>query len=482
MARPTRLEFSAGTSKKFWQAATDGPTLTVTYGRIGTAGQTQVRTLATPAAARQEAAKLIAGKLEKGYTAATTTKTASPAKRAASTPPGSRPLVITKDRHGDLGAVWQDGKDLWFARVFSGQAGDELLRSGGTLADAIATEDGAGVERWRFASQAEAGRAAKWVVAHATANKLANDASADIRRWTRRVRDEQARIARLEVGNGPVTLTRDTTHPWFHARPPATSFESKRTMVPVFSLIGPLDPRLGARTGIYASVCPQALLDPYMNHVWEVVVQDPAKPSTVDAYFESARGFWTIHLSLQIDTVDESTRWAVVEHSGDRGSPGWLRTQHLKSRAEAEKLLRERSRELTNRYKRVAQLGPYHAKLLAEITRHHRVPGQKPATIKLRPAHAAMVQSVDAPYATPSGNVITRDKVVGLGGVPRFCQEDWDFLPHNPCGKGKLLTIATIERACGPQWSNVLNDGDAGTFNVYAAPGEPFGTVSFSCG
>lgn len=484
MAAPTRLEFSSGASRKFWQVAVAGPVLTVTYGRLGSDGQTQVRNLASAAAARQEAAKLIAGKRAKGYAPAgapskVAAKKASTTRRPASAP-GLQPALIVKERDGDLGAVWQDGKDLWFARVFAGEAGDELLSAGGTLAEAVAVEDGGAVERWRFATPAEATRAAKWIAGHAAVGKLRRDCSADIARWSRRVKDERPCTPRLEVGDGPITLTRDAQHPWFHLRPPAASFLSKRSMVPVFSLIGPIDARFGARTGFYVSVCPQATSDPYFEHVWEVVVQDPSKHSAIDHYFESSRGFWTIHLSLQIEPIGEVARWAVVEHSGDRGSSGWVRTEHCKTRAEAEALIRERVRGLGERYQRVPQLGSYHAKVLADITRFHRLPRQRPAAVKLRHAHGPMVQSVDASYSTPSNNVLTR-KVVWLGGTPRFCQEDWDYEPHNPCGKGNLLAIASVGRGEGPQWSNVLNDGDAGTINFYAAPGEPFGTVSFSC-
>jgi hypothetical protein len=57
----------------------------------------------------------------------------------------------------------------------------------------------------------------------------------------------------------------------------------------------------------------------------------------------------------------------------------------------------------------------------------------------------------------------------------------WDFVPPNPWGWGPLLAIASIGQGDSPAWSDVLNDGDAGTINIYAAPREPFGTVSFSC-
>jgi len=62
-----RFELVEGASSKFWEVKTDGPTVTVRYGRIGSAGSTQTRTLASNEAARTEAAQLIKEKLKKGY-------------------------------------------------------------------------------------------------------------------------------------------------------------------------------------------------------------------------------------------------------------------------------------------------------------------------------------------------------------------------------------------------------------------------------
>ena len=61
------LEFEEGTSNKFWRARVEGKTLYVNYGKIGSAGQTQVKDLADPAAAKREYDKLVAEKRKKGY-------------------------------------------------------------------------------------------------------------------------------------------------------------------------------------------------------------------------------------------------------------------------------------------------------------------------------------------------------------------------------------------------------------------------------
>jgi predicted DNA-binding WGR domain protein len=62
------LEFEDGNSSKFWRARVEGKTLYVNYGKIGSNGQTQVKDLADPAAAKREYDKLVAEKRKKGYT------------------------------------------------------------------------------------------------------------------------------------------------------------------------------------------------------------------------------------------------------------------------------------------------------------------------------------------------------------------------------------------------------------------------------
>ncbi|MEV0901331.1 DUF4132 domain-containing protein [Actinoplanes sp. NPDC049802] len=61
------FEFVAGTSAKFWEIERDGCDVTVRFGRVGTAGQTSVKTLADEPAAVAHETKLINEKLRKGY-------------------------------------------------------------------------------------------------------------------------------------------------------------------------------------------------------------------------------------------------------------------------------------------------------------------------------------------------------------------------------------------------------------------------------
>jgi predicted DNA-binding WGR domain protein len=61
------LEFEEGTSSKFWRARVEGGTLYVNYGKIGSAGQTQVKDFGTADAANKEYDKLVREKRKKGY-------------------------------------------------------------------------------------------------------------------------------------------------------------------------------------------------------------------------------------------------------------------------------------------------------------------------------------------------------------------------------------------------------------------------------
>ena len=62
-----RFEFVRGTSSKFWDVSVANCTVTICFGRIGTAGQSQTKDFASPAAAQQHADKMIAEKIRKGY-------------------------------------------------------------------------------------------------------------------------------------------------------------------------------------------------------------------------------------------------------------------------------------------------------------------------------------------------------------------------------------------------------------------------------
>ncbi|MGC4121748.1 MAG: WGR domain-containing protein [Myxococcales bacterium] len=62
-----RYEFSEGTSNKFWEIELKDTSFTTTYGKIGAAGQTTLKSYGDAATAKKEYDKLIAEKTKKGY-------------------------------------------------------------------------------------------------------------------------------------------------------------------------------------------------------------------------------------------------------------------------------------------------------------------------------------------------------------------------------------------------------------------------------
>jgi uncharacterized protein (TIGR02996 family) len=79
--------FDDGKSHKFWNIELTGTSFTVTYGKVGTKGQTQTKSFPDAARAQKEHDKLVAEKLKKGYSETTsgagsgtaTTTTSAPA-------------------------------------------------------------------------------------------------------------------------------------------------------------------------------------------------------------------------------------------------------------------------------------------------------------------------------------------------------------------------------------------------------------------
>jgi predicted DNA-binding WGR domain protein len=62
-----RFEFVGGNSSKFWTISQSGRDVTVSFGRIGTDGQCQTKTLDSEEAASSHVEQMIASKLKKGY-------------------------------------------------------------------------------------------------------------------------------------------------------------------------------------------------------------------------------------------------------------------------------------------------------------------------------------------------------------------------------------------------------------------------------
>ena len=62
-----RYEFAEGTSNKFWEITLSGKSFTTTFGKLGTSGQTSIKTFGSDAEAKKEHDKIVAEKVKKGY-------------------------------------------------------------------------------------------------------------------------------------------------------------------------------------------------------------------------------------------------------------------------------------------------------------------------------------------------------------------------------------------------------------------------------
>src|SRR5438045_2148917 len=111
-----RFEYIGGGSEKFWEIDSAGASVTVHFGRIGTAGQTQVKDLGSDHAAGAHVAKLIAEKVKKGY--AENDSTPAPARPAQapetvdSTPAPARPAQAPDTVASDEG-TWTVPPSWW---------------------------------------------------------------------------------------------------------------------------------------------------------------------------------------------------------------------------------------------------------------------------------------------------------------------------------------------------------------------------------
>ena len=66
-SRPRRFEFRGGTSSKFWEICVSGIDVTVRFGRIGSQGQTNVKSFSNKADVAKHAEHVVRAKLAKGY-------------------------------------------------------------------------------------------------------------------------------------------------------------------------------------------------------------------------------------------------------------------------------------------------------------------------------------------------------------------------------------------------------------------------------
>ena len=123
------LTFKRGKHDKFWSIQTDGSTVRVHFGRSGTQGQTQIRTLASPDDATREMRRLVAQKLNKGYVVGKAPRAnapRNPSKRSTKQPVSSKkPKKQPKPK-----IAAQAGSTNWTGAPLSKALVKQLMRVG----------------------------------------------------------------------------------------------------------------------------------------------------------------------------------------------------------------------------------------------------------------------------------------------------------------------------------------------------------------
>ncbi|MFT3713672.1 MAG: WGR domain-containing protein [Archangium sp.] len=111
--------FQEGNSSKFWEVTLAGTQLTIRFGRIGAAGQTQLKSFSSPTAASATAEALIRSKVKKGYLEGGSAKPApaaatTPKKASSKAPPRPELLLkaLQKDDAAKVKALVEAGVDL----------------------------------------------------------------------------------------------------------------------------------------------------------------------------------------------------------------------------------------------------------------------------------------------------------------------------------------------------------------------------------
>jgi hypothetical protein len=254
-----------------------------------------------------------------------------------------------------------------------------------------------------------------------------------------------------------------------------------RVMVPTWSLVGPIDPRLGKRTHVLVSFCPGGLDSPYCEAAIEVVVQSSssdAKPRA-EHYFMSGDGeYYVVATSRQWNPIGSTAMYVLTEHYGNKGTPGTHRSRSFDKKKALDDALKEL--DLGGGFQPVkpSKLGKWYDGVLDEMHAFHRHPDAKPKTIKLAPAIPAMDLST-TPYGWSRALFEENDCV---GGNPAYTQSSADRV--FPCPDCKTGMLFLFQAGSGtPWWSEMINDGDAGSFQFFACPKcrGPFGFALFEC-
>jgi predicted DNA-binding WGR domain protein len=108
-----RLEFKDSRSYKFWEIVVEGSSYTVRYGKVGSDGQVQTKTFASPDKAAADADKKLRAKVSKGYKEV---GSSAPAAKPANASTGEADWSVRADELQAAGDPWGQRIALWIAR------------------------------------------------------------------------------------------------------------------------------------------------------------------------------------------------------------------------------------------------------------------------------------------------------------------------------------------------------------------------------
>jgi uncharacterized protein (TIGR02996 family) len=204
-----RYEFAEGGSNKFWEITLTGKSFTTTYGKIGTTGQTTIKSFGSDAEARKEADKITAEKVKKGYALAAgtpaagvkaapaakaaaapapakpapaPTKAAAPAPAAAPSKPGARYFEFSEGTSNKFWEVSLDGNSVRTRYGKIGTPGQQTIKDFSSKGDAQKELDKLVAEKTKKGyAETAAGGAAKAESAPRTSARSDGQATADAR-------------------------------------------------------------------------------------------------------------------------------------------------------------------------------------------------------------------------------------------------------------------------------------------------------------
>lgn len=340
------FELSDGKSSKFWKIEVKGKSQSVTYGRLGTSGQTRTKQFSSSTEAKEASKKLIESKRKKGYLAKSASKSGSgkTGKKSKNSvaKPGTKsnpriqvPKLVLQTLLSHFILIYQHGRELWFFDIESEEV-DEL-NQGISLLEYESKYERFQKDQthvWRFKNANAATLAIKAIKNRAkqdgfylsVVNKIEFDASRDLSKSDVKLTEKHPRIGQFELSkSGPIEIQIHGAPNWIYPRPPSRCIACGGAMQHVVSARGPIDPESGKKnSGIYVFGCPNATPNSLeCVGLMESLYQRSDAKSDSSWYLVNKyrKEFVNLHLVVQSDLAGKQY-FGLIQHRGESGIPG----------------------------------------------------------------------------------------------------------------------------------------------------------------